>query len=109
MAEPASLRPPSPGPAPSRLRHIKSAVRRHPSVARVGLTTTEDGRWALKVWLRRGARPPLAAGAAGAEQEPGAGGVEAEIEAMTGGYPVVYDEEPASPPVARPAYPGRGE
>ncbi len=65
---------------------------RHPAVSKAGLTTTDDGDWALKLWLRRGISAPPE-----------------ELVRQLEGFPVVYDEEPAVPPVARPAYPRRGE
>lgn len=64
----------------------------HPSVTRVGLTTTESGEWALAVRVPRGANLPLP-----------------DLEQRCRDFPVVYDYEPEEPPVARPAYPGRGE
>jgi len=76
------------------MERAKAAARQHPEVARVGVTTTTDGRWALKIWLRPGVQPPLA-----------------DIGESLGDYPVVYDREPDPDdlPVARPAYPKRGE
>ncbi len=76
---------------PQRLVEIASAVV-HPDVTRTGLTTTKAGEWALFVRLRRGARTPVP-----------------EIAALAAGYPIVYEDEPADYPVARPAYPDRGE
>ncbi len=64
----------------------------HPDITRCGLTTTEDGRWALIVRVRRGTVTPVP-----------------EVEALTGNHPVVYEDEPDEPPVARPAYPNKGE
>ena len=84
-------RPRSPTP-PRALERLKARVLGRPGIERVGLTTTADGTWALKVWLREGALAPLA-----------------EAEAARAGYPVVYDRVPAEPPVARPAYPALGE
>ena len=59
---------------------------------RVGLTTTHDGDWALMVRIPRGSEWPLP-----------------DVEAASGGFPVIYQYEPEQPPVARPAYPDRGE
>jgi hypothetical protein len=84
-------KPSTPNP-PASLKRAKAEALKQPEVARAGFTTTDDGRWALRVWLRHGARAPLAA-----------------IESRCAGEPVVYDEEPESPPVARPAYPSLGE
>jgi hypothetical protein len=64
----------------------------HPLVTRAGLTTTADGRWALMVRVKEGTATPVP-----------------EVEAASHGHPVVYDVEPRDWPVARPAYPGRGE
>lgn len=65
---------------------------RHPDVTRVGLTTTGDGDWAVMVRTKPGTVTPIAA-----------------IEKAGRGYPVIYEVEPDEPPVARPAYPSRGE
>jgi hypothetical protein len=64
----------------------------HPDVTRVGLTTTTDGRWALMVRVKPGTRIPIR-----------------EVEDASHGHPVVYQDEPDEPPIARPAYPGSGE
>jgi hypothetical protein len=64
----------------------------HPDVTRVGLTTTPDGDWALLVRYRAGTPVPIEG-----------------IEALCGPHPVVYQEDPGSFPVARPAYPALGE
>ena len=64
----------------------------HPEVTRVGLTTTSDGRWALMVRIKPSTQTPIS-----------------EVEDASGGFPVVYQDEPDEPPVARPAYPGSGE
>jgi hypothetical protein len=78
---------------PAAMRHAKAVARKHADVTRVGLTTTPDGRWAVKVWLRIGAHPPLQ-----------------DVESELGtDVPVVYDSEPERRPVARPAYPILGE
>jgi hypothetical protein len=82
-------RPVTPEP-PARLVEIVDSLK-HPDVTRVGLTTTSKGEWALMVRVRAGQRTPIA-----------------DFEARTGGYPVVYMDEPSSPPVARPAYPAKG-
>jgi len=83
-------RPTSPEP-PERLVKIASALV-HPDVTRAGVTTTSKGEWALFVRLRPGTRTPVP-----------------EIAALAADYPVVYEDEPAGYPVARPAYPDRGE
>jgi hypothetical protein len=75
------------------VQHTKAVARKHADVAKVGLTTTSDGKWAVKVWLRDGAHPPLQ-----------------DVESAAGSdVPVVYDSEPEHPPVARPAFPILGE
>jgi hypothetical protein len=84
-------RPPNtPDPPPELLRLADSLS--HPSVTRTGLTTTEEGEWALKVRVPRGTAVPLR-----------------DLEAACQSFPVVYDEEPEELPVARPAFPGKGE
>jgi hypothetical protein len=64
----------------------------HPSVTRSGLTTTADGDWALMVRVKSGTATPIRA-----------------IEQACSGHPVIYEDERQEPPVARPAYPDRGE
>lgn len=76
---------------PPALERAKGEVRGLPAVARAGLTTTGDGRWALAVWVRRGEPEPTE-----------------EVKRLSNGFPVVWRRE-AAPPVARPAYPDRGE
>lgn len=63
-----------------------------PEVTRAGLTTTAEGRWALLVRVRPGTPTPVKA-----------------VEEICREYPVIYQEEPQELPVARPAYPARGE
>jgi aminoglycoside phosphotransferase (APT) family kinase protein len=63
-----------------------------PEVTRVGLTTTANGRWALMVRVRPGTSIPVK-----------------EVEDKCHEYPVIYQDEPVELPVARPAYPARGE
>ena len=83
-------RPDSPEPPPD-LAAIAVSIR-HPAITRSGLTTTPDGQWALFVRVKPGTSTPIPA-----------------IEAASGSYAVVYETEPAEPPIARPAYPDRGE
>jgi hypothetical protein len=92
-AVPPSSRRPHQAEPSAAAQQAKAVARKRSDVARVGFTTTSDGRWALKVWLRNGAHPPLhdVESAAGAE------------------VPVVYDSEPDRPTVARPAFPVLGE
>ncbi len=63
-----------------------------PLVVQSGVTTTPDGRWALFVAVPREADVPLAG-----------------IERQAAGFPVVYQAAPLEAPIARPAFPGRGE
>lgn len=77
---------------PASLRRAKSEAARDPVVARTGLTTTPEGTWALKIWLRRDAHATAS-----------------EVESLGGGHPVVVVEEPSHLPIARPAYPRLGE
>jgi hypothetical protein len=83
-------RPKTPGPPPA-LYAAQEAVS-HAGPSRVGVTTTRDGDWALMVRVPQGTATPIA-----------------EVEAASGGFPVIYQYEPEEPPVARPAYPRRGE
>lgn len=77
---------------PAALEQAKAEVRNHPDVARVGLTMTEDGRWALMVWPREGVEPPIG-----------------DLDRLFTDYPIVYESEPPNLPIARPAYPSKGE
>jgi hypothetical protein len=61
---------------------------KHPNIMNVGLTTTGDGEWAAMVRVKPGTPTPL----------PGIG-------LHFRGFPVVYQEGSATPPVARPAFP----
>jgi hypothetical protein len=65
---------------------------RDPLVTQAGLTTTADGRWALCVTVPPRTSTPLA-----------------RIEKKARGFPVIYLAAPDELPIARPAYPGRGE
>jgi len=82
--------PESPSPPPALAQIAKSLT--HPDVTRVGLTTTKDGHWALMVRVRPDTEIPIQ-----------------EVEDVCSGYPVIYQDEPEEPPVARPAYPAAGE
>ncbi len=72
---------------PDRLVELAGAVRSE-SVVQSGVTTTQDGRWALYVTVPANATVPLA-----------------DVEAQAAGYPVVYEAQPTEPPRAGPAYP----
>ena len=76
---------------PSDLAEFAASIA-HPDVSRSGLTTTEDGEWALMLRVKRGTPTPIG-----------------DIERRLAGYRVFYEDEPQDPPVARPAYPSRGE
>jgi hypothetical protein len=83
--------PPKDAEPPAALRAVQKKVSAA-GVSRVGLTTTREGDWALIVRIPRGSQWPLP-----------------EVEAASGGFPVIYQYEPENLPVARPAYPDRGE
>ena len=76
--------------APPELIQIARNLR-HPAVSQSGVTKLNDA-WALLAVVRKDAVTPLE-----------------EVERQAGGFPVVYRIEPESPPVARPAFPLKGE
>jgi hypothetical protein len=78
-------------PAPADLLEIADSLS-HPLVAQTGITTTKDGRWALLVRVHHGVPTPVR-----------------EVDLAAGEHPVVYQVAPEVPPVARPAFPDRGE
>ena len=82
--------PQSPDPPPDLLEIADSLS--HPLVAQTGITTTKEGRWALLVRVQHGTPTPIR-----------------EVEVAAGEHPVIYQVIPDVPPVARPAFPGRGE
>jgi hypothetical protein len=82
-------RPKTPAP-PENLRVLLANLR-HSSVTQTGLTTTEDGDWALLVRIRPGEAFPYA-----------------ELSKQAPGIPIIC-EDISEPPVARPAYPCEGE
>lgn len=82
--------PLSPSP-PSDLLKLADSLS-HPLVVQSGITTTPNGRWALLVRVRSGVAIPLC-----------------EVDQAAGEHPVVYQQAPDSPQVARPAFPARGE
>jgi hypothetical protein len=85
--DPAPPKTPQP---PAEIRRLSQQLR-HPDVANVGLTTTSKGEWALLVRVKGAVTGPIP-----------------EVERQAKGHPVIY--APAGPmPVARPAFPGRGE
>jgi|KBSMisStaDraftv2_1062788.scaffolds.fasta_scaffold1932649_1 hypothetical protein len=78
-------------PVPKKLEEL-AATLYHPEVVRTGLTTTENGDWALLVVVKAGSSIPIP-----------------EIEKKSSGFPVIYEENKGNMPVARPAYPLAGE
>lgn len=64
----------------------------HPRVSSFGVTTTADGHWAVLVSVKKGTRVPIK-----------------EIEKKVQKFPVIYLDEKGRLPLARPAYPSRGE
>jgi hypothetical protein len=78
-------------PIPKPLVDLAERVR-HPAVTQTGITRTADGRWALLVEVKKGTPLPLK-----------------DLERDSAGYAIVYEEEPDTIPVARPAYPKHGE
>jgi len=62
----------------------------HPLIVQCGITTTRQGCWALYVTVPSDTSVPID-----------------EVEVQAQGFPVVYEAEPASPPKAWPAPPGR--
>ncbi len=83
-------RPATPEPPPGLVFVAQTLA--NPALARVGLTTTHDGRWALMAGVHAGMSTPIPA-----------------VEQAAQRFPVVYVEVPGEPPVARPAYPSLGE
>lgn len=78
-------------PEPSNLVKIASSIH-HPDIAKVGLTTTEKGDWALLVGVKPGVKIPLK-----------------DIEEKCSDFPIIYQEDNGRLPIARPAYPEFGE
>lgn len=76
---------------PAGLTKIADTIRL-PSGYQSGLTISPEGYWALLVRVPSGTATPVAS-----------------IESLATGYPVVYQVLPTRIPVARPAYPSRGE
>ena len=74
---------------PERLIELADSVR-DPLVVQSGVTTTADGRWALYVTVPADAPVPIP-----------------NVERQAGGYPVVYEAEPAEPVRAGPSQPNR--
>ena len=83
---PTSLEP------PTRLKKLKTLALKDSAISRTGLTTTAEGHWALKLWLRQGVSLSKEA-----------------LEKLAEGYPVVTEDEPPYPAVARPDFPAHDE
>ncbi|HEY8008459.1 MAG TPA: hypothetical protein VIE66_17060 [Methylocella sp.] len=64
----------------------------HPDIVNAGLTTTTTGLWAAMIRVRRGTRTPIP-----------------DVDRRLAGFPVIYETAPDQLPVARPAFPDRGE
>jgi hypothetical protein len=79
--------PRSPVPPPKLVKMVRDL--KHPQIMNVGLTTTSQGEWAAMIRVKPGTATPLA-----------------RIGLHHRGFPVVYQEGSATPPVARPAFPG---
>lgn len=78
-------------PQPEGLAELAGSLQ-HPAIVRTGVTTTGSGRWAVLVVVKKNTTLPLHA-----------------IEQICTGYPVIYQEDSGRMPVARPAYPQKGE
>ena len=78
-------------PKPSSLPNIAASIQ-HPDIVRTGITTTKEGDWAILVVVKNGTHIPIK-----------------EIEAESQQFPVIYQEDTGSLPIARPAYPLLGE
>lgn len=77
--------PPAEPEPPDRLLQLSEHIS-HPLVAQSGITTTANGDWAVYVTVPANVSVPVA-----------------EIESQAQGFPVVYEAEPESLPIARPA------
>jgi hypothetical protein len=82
--------PKEPEPPPGLTEAVRAID--HPAVVNAGLTTTTKGEWAAIVRVHPGVRTPIR-----------------DLERQLGGFPVVYETAPKRLPVARPAFPDRGE
>jgi hypothetical protein len=77
-------------PVPNELIKISEKVISHPEITKAGITKTAEGQYALLATVRKNATTPVA-----------------EIEEIAKGFPVIYQHEEDSLPVAWPAKPGR--
>ena len=77
---------------PELLRDLSENIS-HPALKQVGETKTRDGKWALLAIVRHGTPRSVLE----------------KIEEMAGDFPVIFEEESEQLPVARPAYPEKGE
>ncbi len=78
-------------PEPAKLVNLAAELT-HPYVNRFGLTTTQEGKWALLVIIKKGTKTPIK-----------------EIEDKCKEFPINYQDEAGRIPLARPAYPSMGE
>ena len=78
-------------PKPSILSEIIASLQ-HPDVLRTGITTNKEGDWAILVVVKKDSPIPIK-----------------EIEVKSMQFPVIYQEDSGSMPIARPAYPLLGE
>jgi hypothetical protein len=80
---------------PPKLQEIINQPKRpdavHPDVVQLG-ATKKDEQWVLLALVRKGATIPIK-----------------EVKDLAGEFPVVYQEQPDSLQVARPAFPSKGE
>jgi hypothetical protein len=77
---------------PELLRELSENIS-HPALKQVGETKTRDGKWALLAVVRQGTPSSVLE----------------KIREMAGDFPVVFEEDPDLLPIARPAYPEKGE
>jgi hypothetical protein len=89
-----SVHIPAPPKSPEPPRGLAEAVKAfaHPDVENVGLTTTSSGEWAVMVRVHRFSPTPIP-----------------DVDSHFAGFPLIYETAPNEFPVARPAYPDRGE
>lgn len=81
--------PPADPDPPGRLLEIADRLE-DPLISQAGVTTTEDGRWALYVTVPEDATVPIP-----------------HVEAQAEAFPVVYEAAAKEPPRAGPAFPAR--
>jgi hypothetical protein len=77
-------------PVPNELIRISEKAISHPEITKAGITKTAEGQYALLATVRKNTSTPVT-----------------EIEEIAGGFPVIYEQEEDSLPVAWPARPGQ--